>query len=210
MTVLDSNSTSVQDNTKTEAVKDETVLGSEKAVQDKEDEISKPKAEEKPSVSEEISYADFELPEGVTIQDTLKDEFVAVAKENKLTQESAQKFISLAAKHSQMILEQQQRLKDETAEKWVSEIKSDKVFGGEKFSETVERAIRARDKFGSPAFVSFLKESGAGNHPELIKLLARVDKAMGEGRTVDGSATTSQDFSLAQMMYPNQGTKTKK
>jgi len=151
-------------------------------------------------------YTDFTLPDGMTLNEELKGEFIDIAKKHKLSQEGAQAFIDLSVKNLQQAISSQERITTETREGWRKEIKIDKEFGGEKFNETAERAIRARDKFsgGSDGFREMLNESGIGDHPEMIKYLARVDKAFGEDRAIDGDKVTPP-LSRAEILYPNQG-----
>lgn len=93
-------------------------------------------------------------------------------------------------------------------EEWVDSLKKDPDFGGEKFKETIGRAKRTATKFGSPELLGFLDDTGYGDNAELLKLFARVDKALGEDITVDGGPSGLTGKSMAEIMYPGQGAKT--
>ena len=145
-------------------------------------------------------YEAFTLPEGITLENKMLDKFSAAAKENNLTQKQAQQMIDLAIENTQGVFEKQAQAFIEAREGWVEQIKADKDFGGERFDETVERANRALTTFGSPALVELLKQ-GYGDHPEIIKMFARVDKATGEDPVEGGSPPKSQAKSAAQVLY---------
>jgi len=151
-------------------------------------------------------YSDFTLPEGVEIDAGISSEFKTVAKELGLSQEKAQKLADLATKNAQTQAEAQARQWGELRESWVNGLKADKEFGGQKFDETAERANRALKRFGSDDLIGYLTSTGMGDYPELIKLLARVDRAVGEDSTAGDSQGLPQgEGDLASLLYPSQG-----
>lgn len=150
----------------------------------------------------EIVYTDFKLPEGYEIKPDILGKFTGVAKELKLDQDNAQKLVDIAAEHARMIIDAQAEALMRERENWVESIKTDKDFGGAKFNETIERAQRALKTFGSNELLSLLDSSGLGDNPEVIKLLAKIDKAVGEDRTVDGvSGNNRTGLTAAQLIY---------
>jgi hypothetical protein len=48
-----------------------------------------------------------------------------------------------------------------------------------------------------------LKTSGYGNHPAVLQMFAAIGEALGEGKFVDGPATTPTKKSMAEKMYPS-------
>ena len=158
----------------------------------------------KPAEGAPEKYETFVAPEGVTLDQEMLGKFSGVAKELNLPQAGAQKLVDLAVEHSKQIIASQQSQWAEIRQEWVSEIKADKEFGGEKFNETVVSAKRALGKFGSEKLVQFLDSTGYGDNAELIRLLARVDKATREDKTVDGDPA-KENKSAAETLYPNQG-----
>ena len=131
--------------------------------------------ETKPVVPEE--YADFTLPEGVEIDKAMLDGVKAQFKEAGYTQDQAQKAIDLHIKNMQ----EQQEVFLQTRKDWVNEIKSDKEFGGDKFGATVKGSQLALRKFDTDGqMLELLETSGFGDHPGVIRFLARIHAAMGE------------------------------
>jgi hypothetical protein len=171
----------------------------------KEDEAKEEKKEDKVEGAPE-KYESFTVPEGLAIDDGTLDKFGTVAKELNLSQENAQKLVDVATENTRQEMQKQYDGYTETREGWVTDLKSDKEFGGEKFDDTIVRAKRALGKYGSDNLTKFLGESGYGDNNELVKMLARFDKATSEDSAVDGDEG-KQAVSAADALYPNQGKK---
>jgi len=151
-------------------------------------------------------YEAFKLPEGMDLDTALATEFHTSAKDMGLSQENAQKMIDLAVRNREAQATDQAEQWATMRESWVTEVKNDPEFGGDKFTETVERANRALRTFGSEKLTNYLQDSGLGDYPELITLFARVDKATGEDTILTGEQGKVTE-SLSQLLYPNQGKK---
>jgi len=127
-------------------------------------------------------------PEGF---EKLDEETVAAAtpvfKELGLTNEQANKLVPVAGEFAKKIIaERDQQFIGQIMEQrksWLEEAKADKEIGGANWDASLADAGRALDRLGfpkgSPLRVS-LDESGYGNNPELVRLLARAGKAIGE------------------------------
>lgn len=148
-------------------------------------------------------YADFKLPEGVTLDPEMLTEFKSAAKEAGLTQEAAQKFIELGAKITKGQTTRLQSEVNATREQWKTAAAADPEFGGEKFDANLAVAKKAFDQFGTPELKTFLNDTGLGNHPELVRWAFRVGGALSEDGIVkgrQGDGTSSDD--LAAILYP--------
>lgn len=145
---------------------------------------------------------EFKLPEGVSLDDEVSKQFEAVVRENKLPAEKAQALLDLATK--QILGQQAEAVQrwTEQRQSWVQELQRDQEFGGGRFNETITRAQRSLAKFGSPALKDFLDKSGYGDNSELIKLLAKVDRALGEDKLVDGG-NAGETVDVASLLYPS-------
>ena len=155
--------------------KDSTLLGEEKA----------------PEKVVPETYETFKMPEGYEFNEELLGEFSALSKELGLAQDDAQKLVDIGNKNMETVLSGQAEAWTKVREGWVSSLKEDSEFGGEKFSETVTRAQRSLKKFGDKGLTSMLDQTGYGDNPEIIKLLARIDKAIGEDNSVSGKPVGS-------------------
>jgi hypothetical protein len=148
-------------------------------------------------------YAEFEVAEGVALDETTLGEFKGVAKDLNLPQESAQKLVDLATQMSQRWADQFTNQVTETRQGWLDASKADKEFGGDKLGESLATAKRAIDAYGTPELTQLLNETGIGNHPEVIRFMARAGKGVTETGVVKADQTaTGAPASLAERMYP--------
>lgn len=88
------------------------------------------------------------------------------------------------------------------------EARADPEIGGAKFNETIDLVASTWERFGikkGEGFRQLLDDSGLGNHPDMLRFLARVGKATGEGSFVpsDAAAATKRK-SDAEVFYPDQ------
>ena len=127
------------------------------------------------------TYAEFKAPEGVSMDKAALEKFVPIAKELNLTQEQAQKVVDLyaggilPAVHQQLAEAHVQQV-----EQWLEAARTDKEIGGAQFDASVSIAKKALDSFGTPELKAALDDSGLGNHPEVIRLLANIGKRISE------------------------------
>lgn len=87
--------------------------------------------------------------------------------------------------------EQQRAAWDAQGRKWVTEIETDKEFGGANLDQTKVHVAKALTKYGSPDLIKQIDEFGLGNHPSLIRFVARVGKAMSEDTVAGTTAATN-------------------
>lgn len=147
-------------------------------------------------------YADFKLPDGVTMPPEAFTEFKATAKELGLTQDQAQKVAELGVKQAQTFATQLATAQQEAVEKWAADTKADKEIGGDKLPENLAVAKKALDTFGSPELKTLLNKSGLGNNPEVIRFFVKAGKAISEDRIVTGAAgQKSSDVPIENRIY---------
>ncbi len=131
-------------------------------------------------------YADFTVPEGMTLTESIED-LKAFAKEKNLSQEETQKLVDMGTRVAQRTETRYREQITAVQAKWTEDSKVDKEFGGDALNESVAVARKALDTFGTPELSAMLHESGLGNHPEVIRLLYRMGKAVSEDRLVPGT-----------------------
>lgn len=116
------------------------------------------------------------------------------AKENKLTQEEAQAMVTEQAQYSKEHVERQKQ-------SWLEASKSDPEIGGDKLSESLSLSKKVLDKFDPKGvFKVELEKYGYGNHPEMIRLLSAIGRAMEDDKVVHGGPTVAQKSS-AEVLY---------
>ncbi len=149
-------------------------------------------------------YEDFTMPEGVAIDTETSGELKVLAKELGLPQASAQKIADLGVKLQQRWSTQQAEQLKAAAVQWEADARADKELGGDKFDANLGVAKKALDAFASSEFKTLLKESGLGNHPEVIRMFHRVGKAISEDKVLTGKAPDGAPRDPAKTLYPNQ------
>lgn len=144
-------------------------------------------------------YEDFAAPEGVTLDADTTGEFKTLAKELGLPQSKAQQVVDLGAKLVQKAEAQRAEVIQQEVAKWAADSRADKEFGGEKLAENLAGARNVVETFGSPELKTMLNESGLGNHPEVIRMLHRVSKAISEDQMVKGKAAPAAPDAVKSM-----------
>lgn len=144
---------------------------------------------------------DLKAPEGAAMDDAGIAAFAEFAKGQNLTQEAAQSMLTTLAPAMA------KRAQDQVAAihaQWLADTKADKEIGGDKLDENLAVAKKARDAFATEGFRDFLEQTKLGDHPEMVRFLNRVGKAMSEDSLVtSGGGKKTPEMSAAQRMYPN-------
>jgi len=79
---------------------------------------------------------------------------------------------------------------------------NDVEFGGGKFHENLRYAKAAMARFDDGALGKILTESGFGSHPEVVRFMYRVGKALSEKDMVMGDVP-QRELSAAELFYPS-------
>lgn len=146
-------------------------------------------------------YEEFKAPEGLSYDDQFMGTFKDVAKELNLSQKQAQHLLDKCAP---VLAQRQVEQIKAVSDQWVERTKTDKEIGGENWTRASSDIARVRDKFGvnadgkmDPDIQEFM-QTPIGNHPGLLKLLARVGRAFGEGDFPRGDVAKDGKVSPAQ------------
>lgn len=161
------------------------------------------------------TYADFNLPENMEVNAAVMDEFKGFAKEANLPQEQAQKFVEMGAKAVQ---EAVQNFANSTVEAYAKKVEGwhdtrakDTEIGGteDKQKEVLGQASKVVRAVGGESLLIALDETGAGNHPEIIRAFYRLKDLVGEdGKLIQGNLGGSEPKPAAQVLYPSLPTQT--
>ena len=114
-------------------------------------------------------YADFSMPEGIQLDETMLAEALPVFKELELTQTQAQKLVDFQASVKQADAQKQVDAFNQLKTDWREQSASDKEFGGEAFDENVKLAQSAVNKFGTPELKQLMEHLAK----EVMNLLVR-------------------------------------
>jgi len=161
------------------------------------------------TVPEDGNY-ELKMPDGVEVDKELSQAIGAEFKELGLTHRQAQK---LADKYIAVMQQrEQQRWENfsKTVAKWADEAKSDSEIGGENWNTTVENARRAVAKFGTPKLREYFDATGGGNHPEVIRFMAKVGAMIREDKPATGGAVgAGKPADPAHILFPDDAPKAK-
>jgi hypothetical protein len=162
------------------------------------------KAADKPDDNElpPEEYAEFAMPEGVEVDSALLDKALPLFKELGMTQANAQKLVDLQAEHVQSFAQTQQDQFSEVITGWADSTKADKEIGGDDFDQNIGIAKTAIEKFGTPELSQFLHDSGAGSHPEIVRMFLKIGKLTQEDQPGSGSPV-AKARTLSERLYPN-------
>jgi hypothetical protein len=175
----------------------------ENATAKAENDAKKPADDAADKVPEDGKYS-LKMPDGVELDQAMLDQFAPTFKDLGLTTKQAQaladKFIEAQAKTG----ETQSQNWAKTVEGWMTQAKADPEIGGAKWDATVKDASGIVKRFGNEALRDYLNASGAGNHPEMIRFMAKVGAMIGEDRPAISEAPgkkIAQD--TAAILYPD-------
>ena len=131
-----------------------------------------------------VAY-EYALPETLKIDDALKGDIHKAfdafrADPAKGAQSLVDLHERLRQQDAQNSLAEQYRIFNNTRREWVNEVLSDPQLGGSGHQTAMGAIARMRDQFVSeadrPAFEQFLRVTGAGDHPQFLKLLHNVSR----------------------------------
>ncbi len=174
------------------AKQEETLLNGAKGKESKPaEEGEQTKAQEegkadKPAEGAPEKYDAFKEPEGVKIDESVMNRFGEVAKKLDLSQEKAQSVIDELAP---LMVQRQAESIANVSQQWREKSQNDP-----EIADHLGDIARLRDRFAvgkdgkiDPDIAEFMN-SPAGNHPGVLKLLARAGKAFGEAGVPRGTS----------------------
>ncbi len=145
--------------------------------------VEDPKVEDPAKGTAPVAY-DLTMPKDSLLNPDVKDEILAHAKQEGLSNDAAQALLDREHKAVEKYNKAQLEEFETTRNVWVDEIKADKEIGGDKFNESVEMSRRVIERFGTEDFKSVLEETGWGNNPEVVRIFSRIGASMSEDQFV--------------------------
>ena len=150
------------------------------------------------------AYEAIKVPEGAALPDGFFDTFNPIAKDFNLSQEGAQKlFDRLATDLQPKMIAAQQEKWEGIKTGWIEATKADKEIGGTEYDAKVAIAQRALNSFATPELKQALTDYGMGNHPEMVRLMYRIGKAMREDQVVHPDSGGSKESDRFDALYPS-------
>lgn len=138
-----------------------------------------------------------------TVVDTaLIDEFRRFAFEQKMSLENAR---LMAKFYEQYVLGQSKKQNQEQTELLQSMQKAceeDSEFGGMNFYDNMRYAKAAILRFDDGSLAKILNDTGFGSHPEVVRFMYRVGKALAE-KDMPRAKESPEEKSVAELFYPS-------
>lgn len=158
-------------------------------------------------VPEDGKYA-LTMPEGIELDAELAEALGPDFKELNLTNAQAQKLVDKYISIQQARAEKQSEGFAKVVEGWADTAKKDAEIGGDKWDASVQAAQRAVNRLGTPALKEYLNASGGGNHPELIRFMAKAGAMIQEDNPASGGAGgQSKPAEAAYTLFPSDAPK---
>lgn len=142
------------------------------------------------------------MQEGFSLAEGQQAELDAMFKDMGLTQAQAQKLADYYMNNMGAQQKQAVEAYRKAQEAEVAAAKADAEIGGASLNENLGFAKQAMDKFGGEKFRQELEAHGMGNNAEMIRLLARVGRAM-QGDTLVAGTRAGTGKDAAHTLYPN-------
>jgi hypothetical protein len=127
----------------------------------------------------QTGYEPFAVPEGYQqLDDAGHAELTALGQELKLDQKQMQKLVDYGSKK---IGDGMEAMRLEAIRRWRAESEADPAI-----REGLPHAMKLMNRFGNDDVRTVLNQTGAGNHPALIKFFAEMGRALGEAPFYEG------------------------
>ncbi len=134
------------------------------------------------------------------------EKIVAYAKARGFSNSEAQDLVKEIEGVAGGITTRQQAFLQSEAKRWETEVKADKDLGGTNYDNTVKNINRVMEKFApgeNNPLRTILNSTGYGNHPEWVRFINAIGKAMAEDGPLGGKGGGSGDKkSAADVLFP--------
>jgi hypothetical protein len=172
------------------------------------DPAEKPAGEEPPVAATPFDPEKFTPPEGVELAEADRKNLGEMAKKHGLTNEAMSDLLTTYADRMKAASEASAKTYQDLNDKWQNEVKADPEIGGDKLPATLQTVAKVLDdpRFAVPGVKEALTYTGAGNNPQIVKLLYKMSAALTEGGHVSGNPAGASPQKVqpgASAMYPN-------
>lgn len=139
------------------------------------------------------------LPDGSLLDESVLERTAEIAKKQGLSNEQAQELLN----QKSVAVNEYVSALQARVESWKTEVQNDKELGGAHFAKSVETAKRAVERFGTPEFQQALRDSGLGNHPEVVRVFKRIGEAMEDDTLLTVRQPSKKEpVDMASKFYP--------
>lgn len=177
-----------------DAAKSDDENAAAKAEHDK----TKPAAPDALDVVPEDGKYNVTLPDDMAVDQVLLDAISPAMKEAGLTGKQANVLAAAFAAHKLAQVEQW----GQTVGQWAKDAQADPEIGGVNWDTTKANSQRFVNQFGTPKLKEYLNQTGAGNHPEVIRIMAKAGAVISEDKPTGGNQG-GQARDAVTVLYPD-------
>jgi hypothetical protein len=164
-----------------------------------------PSAEAPKDAAPAPAALELKLPEGFTADEKAVSGFKELAQKSGLKAEAAQNLFDFYVGLQQQQAQADALAAQQDAEAQLTAAKADPDIGGKRWDESISLGRKAVERLAAQPVVKLLEERGLGNHPEVLKLFARLGKAVGEDSvagTTPAAPAAPSSAEFLQSFYP--------
>lgn len=148
-----------------------------------------------------------ELPEGMTLNESVMNEFNEFANKTNLSQKGYEQAIQYGVKLVEQtksnMLDAFKKAEQEKVMNYQRASFNDKEIGGNNYNKALSEASPAYNKFVNSECQQLFKETGLEYHPAIIKLFRNISSEMVDDTLRTGHKTTTQQIPIEERMFPD-------
>ena len=148
-----------------------------------------------------LTAEDIKLPEGLTADPETINGFVEAMNAESTPAERAAALLEL---HNNVLAESEKQMEaawQTTQEEWRKAVKALPEIGGDNLDRTLGDIAKVVDRYGGKEAREALDLTGAGNHPAVVQLFAKLARDLNEAPPVSGEPPAGAPKSRAERMF---------
>ena len=157
-----------------------------------------------PEAPAALTAEDIALPEGLQADPEIVNGLVETLNADQTPQERAASLLDL---HKQVLDQSEKQMQEawqSTQEEWRKAVKALPEVGGDNLDQTLGDIAKVVDRYGGKEAREALDLTGAGNHPAVVQLFAKLARDLNETPPVSGEPPSGAPKSRAERMFGNQ------
>ena len=155
---------------------------------------------EAPAGPDPFSLSDLTIPEGLTLEEGAPEVVQFLELTKGLGKEGAQTFLDLHANFLQRASESYLARWETTQTEWQEQVRALPEFGGDALPATLANIAKVLDRYGDAEVREAFAVTGAGNHPAMVRMMAKIARDLNEAPPVRGD-NAPPSSSRASRMY---------